>query len=120
MTGSNRRHPRCKRGDTPSESVDRQGLTSTPFAACTNACTKFREAETIQDTARQDAYSILQSLLKATDGDGDNGVKRQSDNPVERKAEGTGGVSMLEAVRMLAAMDSDERAVLVALIKALG
>jgi len=49
-----------------------------------------------------------------------NGVKRQSDNPVESRAEGTGGVSMLEAVRMLAAMVPEERTALVALIKALG
>jgi hypothetical protein len=73
-----------------------------------------------QDNARQDAYSILPSLLKATDGGGDNGVKRQSDNPVERISDGTGGVSMLEAVRMLTAMVPEERTAMVALIKALG
>jgi hypothetical protein len=79
-----------------------------------------RQAETTQDTARHDIETILQSLLKATGRGGDNGGKRQSDNPVESRAEGTGGVSMLEAVRMLAAMVPEERTALVALIKALG
>ena len=39
MADSNRRHPRCKRGDTTTQSVTELEVTPTPSAACTAACT---------------------------------------------------------------------------------
>ncbi|MBN2290777.1 MAG: hypothetical protein JXM70_00035 [Pirellulales bacterium] len=118
--GSNPRLPRCKRASIPSEDVAVKPLTSTLPAACTNACTRFRQAQTSEDNAGQDICSALQLLLQATGVGSDNDVERQPDDPEKVRSEGTGRKSMLEVVRMLVAMAPEERASLVALIKALG
>jgi len=101
-------------GTGVSDAINR--LTSAPFAACTRS----RQPETTEDNARQDVSTILQSLLKATGVRSDNDAKRSSDNPVDERAEGASSVSMLEAVRMLVAMEPEERFALIAIIKALG
>jgi len=58
--------------------------------------------------------------LKTIGVGGDNSVKRPLENPTVKGVEGTGSVSILEAVRMLAAMTREERIALVALIKVVG
>ena len=43
MADSNRRHPRCKRGDTTTQTITESEVTATPPDACTAACTSKAE-----------------------------------------------------------------------------
>ena len=79
-----------------------------------------RQPQTTEDNVRQDIGTILQSLLKTTGWGNDNNIQRQTNSTTAGESEGAGRLSMLEAVKMLVAMAPEERAALVALIKALG
>jgi len=74
---------------------------------------------TNDDNGSQVTDAIVQLLFELAGAARDTGAERSSDHRIVENADINGGVSMLDAVRTLLAMDPEERSTLVALIKAL-
>ena len=96
-----------------SQDVDAQGVAESQISSCPQSCPNCRQAKSIADNSGHDAGEPLQSLVTALQN-GDDGIAES------RGAAKGNGKSLLEAIRLLAEMDPDERTALVGLLKAFG